>query len=381
MKSIVVVGAQWGDEGKGKVVDYMAASFDYIARCAGGHNAGHTVIYNGNRFVLQLIPCGILRPGKHAVIGAGVVVDPAALVAELDSLRPDGHRRARQVAPQQPRAPDLSLSSPDGKSGGSGARRGQNWHHFARHRPRLRRQDVAFRAARLRFDGAGAIPRETRASGAGKRRHLPCGLWSRPRGRRPCGQVSRICGAAAAACRGRLGADQSSSRRRAFGAFRGRAGHHAGHRLRHLSVRDLLERHGGRRLHRPGRGARRASPALPALPRPIPRAWAAAHFPRRCPISTPAKCAIAAKSTAPSPAVRGAADGSICPCCAMRIMLNGITSLIVTKLDVFDTQREIQVCVGYCYKGAPINEMPAASRGFRSHSPGISHAARLASLH
>src|SRR5437870_13764447 len=90
MKSIVVVGAQWGDEGKGKVVDYMAASFDYIARCAGGHNAGHTVIYNGSRFILQLIPCGILRPAKHAVIGAAVVVDAAALVAELDNLSAAG---------------------------------------------------------------------------------------------------------------------------------------------------------------------------------------------------------------------------------------------------------------------------------------------------
>src|SRR5712664_1096474 len=90
MKSIVVVGAQWGDEGKGKVVDYLAASFDYIARCAGGHNAGHTVIFNGHRFVLQLIPCGILRPGKHAVVGSGVVVDPAALVAELDTLAKAG---------------------------------------------------------------------------------------------------------------------------------------------------------------------------------------------------------------------------------------------------------------------------------------------------
>src|SRR5665213_1874646 len=90
MKSIVVVGAQWGDEGKGKVVDYMAASFDYVARCAGGHNAGHTVIYDGHRFVLQLIPCGILRPGRRAVIGTGVVVDPAALVAELDNLKKAG---------------------------------------------------------------------------------------------------------------------------------------------------------------------------------------------------------------------------------------------------------------------------------------------------
>src|SRR5260370_378994 len=82
MRSVVVVGAQWGDEGKGKVVDYLAGSFDYIARVAGGHNAGHTVIIGKDRYVLQLIPCGILRPKQHAVIGTGTVVDPAALVAE-----------------------------------------------------------------------------------------------------------------------------------------------------------------------------------------------------------------------------------------------------------------------------------------------------------
>src|SRR6202165_164580 len=86
MNIVLVVGAQWGDEGKGKVVDYLAGSFEYIARVAGGHNAGHTVIIGTDRFVLQLIPCGMLRPGRHAVIGTGVVVDPAALVAELDSL-------------------------------------------------------------------------------------------------------------------------------------------------------------------------------------------------------------------------------------------------------------------------------------------------------
>src|SRR5260221_2259702 len=90
MKSVVVVRAQWGDEGKGKVVDYLAGAFDYIARVAGGHNAGHTVIIGKDRFVLQLIPCGILRPKQQAVIGAGVVVDPAALVAEIETLSKAG---------------------------------------------------------------------------------------------------------------------------------------------------------------------------------------------------------------------------------------------------------------------------------------------------
>jgi adenylosuccinate synthase len=90
MNSVVVVGAQWGDEGKGKVVDYLAGSFEYIARVAGGHNAGHTVIIGTNRYVLQLIPCGILRPGRHAVIGTGVVVDPAALVNEIETLAKAG---------------------------------------------------------------------------------------------------------------------------------------------------------------------------------------------------------------------------------------------------------------------------------------------------
>jgi adenylosuccinate synthase len=86
-KAVAVIGAQWGDEGKGKVVDYLASSFDYTARYAGGHNAGHTVIFNGHRYVLQLIPSGILREGRKAVIGPGTVVDPIALVAELENLK------------------------------------------------------------------------------------------------------------------------------------------------------------------------------------------------------------------------------------------------------------------------------------------------------
>jgi adenylosuccinate synthase len=89
-KAVAIVGAQWGDEGKGKVVDFLASSFDYTARYAGGHNAGHTVIFNGHKYVLQLIPSGILRPGKKAIIGPGTVVDLTALLSELENLKKSG---------------------------------------------------------------------------------------------------------------------------------------------------------------------------------------------------------------------------------------------------------------------------------------------------
>src|SRR6476469_3574443 len=71
-KSAVILGAQWGDEGKGKIVDVLSEKFSVVARYAGGHNAGHTVIINGRRFVLQLVPCDVLRPGCSSVIGKGV---------------------------------------------------------------------------------------------------------------------------------------------------------------------------------------------------------------------------------------------------------------------------------------------------------------------
>lgn len=87
---LVVVGAQWGDEGKGKIVDLLAGRFAWIARYQGGHNAGHTVVAGERRFILQLIPCGILRPGCRAAIGNGVVVDPQALVDEIATLEQAG---------------------------------------------------------------------------------------------------------------------------------------------------------------------------------------------------------------------------------------------------------------------------------------------------
>jgi len=86
----VILGAQWGDEGKGKIVDVLSERFDVVARYAGGHNAGHTVIIQGRKFVLQLIPCGVLRPGCIGVIGNGVVLDPMAFLSEVQKLKDAG---------------------------------------------------------------------------------------------------------------------------------------------------------------------------------------------------------------------------------------------------------------------------------------------------
>src|SRR6267154_5848689 len=88
--NLVVLGAQWGDEGKGKIVDLLTPNFSIVGRYQGGHNAGHTVYVNGAKFILRLIPSGILHPGITCVIGNGVVVDPQALFAEVDELTKAG---------------------------------------------------------------------------------------------------------------------------------------------------------------------------------------------------------------------------------------------------------------------------------------------------
>ena len=90
MANVVVVGSQWGDEGKGKIVDWLSSRADVVVRFQGGHNAGHTLVIDGKVFKLSLLPSGIVRPNKLSIIGNGVVVDPWALIAEIDRLREQG---------------------------------------------------------------------------------------------------------------------------------------------------------------------------------------------------------------------------------------------------------------------------------------------------
>jgi adenylosuccinate synthase len=90
MTNVGVIGAQWGDEGKGKIVDWLSERADVVVRFQGGHNAGHTLVIGDKTFKLSLLPSGVVRPDKMSVIGNGVVVDPWALVDEIEQLRKQG---------------------------------------------------------------------------------------------------------------------------------------------------------------------------------------------------------------------------------------------------------------------------------------------------
>ena len=265
--NIAVLGAQWGDEGKGKIVDLLTPSFSVVARYQGGHNAGHTVYVDGQKFVLHLIPSGILHPGVTCVIGNGVVIDPQALFAEVDMLAELGVDVGDRLVDQRQGAPDPAVSPRARRAVGGAPRRAQDRHDVARHRPGLRGQDRPPRHPRRRPRRAAARPcwptrcarTSPRATALIRRRRD--GLRSR---------CSTSCSAAWVRLRPWVTDVSVVSRRGPSGRprrpLRRRAGHAARHRSRHLSVRHLVERDDRRRAHRPRRraqGDRRACSAWP----------------------------------------------------------------------------------------------------------------------
>ena len=122
-QSVVVIGAQWGDEGKGKVVDLLTDRVQAVVRFQGGHNAGHTLVINGVKTALNLIPSGIMRPGVSCLIGNGVVLSLSALLSEIEKVEATGASVRDRLFISE--AAPLVLPT----------------HHRQGHRPRLRRQD------------------------------------------------------------------------------------------------------------------------------------------------------------------------------------------------------------------------------------------------
>ncbi len=357
MKAIAVVGAQWGDEGKGKVVDFLAGSFDYSARYGGGHNAGHTVIVNGNRYILQLIPCGILRPGKKAIIGAGVVVDPAALVAELDSLSKGGVEVDGR----------LFLS---------------NRAHliFPFHRELEKASEVARGPHRIGTTSRGIGPAyEDKMARRGLR---VCDLMATERFER---KLERDIEEKDAFSRAAYG--QALDTAEIFKTYRA-----LGERIRSYvtDTSALVNRalaNGESVLFEGAQGTMLdidhgtypyvtsssatsggACTGLGVAPTRVTgvigvtKAYTTrvggGPFPTEMPD-------LDAKAVRDSGNEYGAVTGRPRRCGWLDLVMlryaaqvNGIDSLVVTKLDVFDTQAEIQVCTGYRYKGSKLDEMP-----------------------
>lgn len=389
MKSVVVVGAQWGDEGKGKVVDYLAGSFDYIARVAGGHNAGHTVIIGSEKHILQLIPCGILRPDRHAVIGTGVVVDPAALVKEIETLATAG----------------IDVS---------GRLHVSNRAHliFPYHRELDRAAESARGANKIGTTSRGIGPAyEDKMARRGLRM---CDLLE-PRLFRE--KAARVVAEKNALAKGAYGADVDFSHEVDVTL-------RLGERIREYicDTAELVNRaldEGKSVLFEGAQGTMLdidhgtypfvtsssatsggATTGMGVPPTKIKNVLGVSKayttrvgggpFPTEMPD-------LDAKEVRERGNEFGAVTGRPRRCGWLDLavlryakMINGIDSLAVTKLDVFDTQREIQVCVGYKYKGQPIQEMPALAEEYEHVTPqyktlpgwcsptyGVKHADRL----
>ena len=147
-RNVVVVGTQWGDEGKGKIVDWLTDHAQGVVRFQGGHNAGHTLIIGGKKTILRLIPSGIMRPGSACYIGNGVVLSPEALFKEIGELEAAGRRRPEAPVHFRSHHADPAVSRRHRPGARSAPRRGQDRHHRARHRPGVRRQGRPPRLAR-----------------------------------------------------------------------------------------------------------------------------------------------------------------------------------------------------------------------------------------
>jgi adenylosuccinate synthase len=368
MKSVVVVGAQWGDEGKGKVVDYLAGSFDYIARVAGGHNAGHTVIIGKERFVLQLIPCGILRPKQHTIIGPGVVVDPAALVAEIEMLAKGGvdvngrlhiSNRAHLIFPYH-RELDRAAEAARGANAIGTTSRGIGPAYEDKMARRGLRVADLLDAGLFREKASRVVAEKNRVAQGAYGAQVDFSHEVDETLKLGEKIKSYICDTAELTNRA---LDEGKSV-----LFEGAQGtmldiDHGTYPF----VTSSSATSGGAAT---GMGV---PPTKIRHVLGISKAYTTrvggGPFPTEMPD-------LEAKEVRDRGKEFGAVTGRPRRCGWLDLaelryakMINGIDSLVITKLDVFDTQREIKVCVGYSYKGSPIHEMPALAEEYDRVTP------------
>ena len=362
-----MLGAQWGDEGKGKIVDMLTPHFSTVARYQGGHNAGHTVYVEGRKFVLHLIPSGILHPGVTCIIGNGVVVDPQALFKEVDELARmgvdvDGRLLRQREGARHPAVPPRARRAVRGA-----ARRAQDRHDVARHRPGLRGQDRPPRHPRLR---PARRPRR--------------------RSRRRCARTSARATGSSRTPRSTGSRCSTSWSRTASGSGHGPA---TSSLFLHRAIADgkavmfegaqatLLDiDHGtypfvtssnasiGGVLHRPRRAAARN--------RRRARRGQGVHHARRRRAAADRAVGALADRLRESGQEYGASTGRPRRCgwfdavvVRYSARINGLDAIALTKLDVLDGLPEVRLCTGYRTASGIVTEFPADLRVLASAEP------------
>ena len=362
MANVVVVGAQWGDEGKGKIVDWLSVAADVVVRFQGGHNAGHTLVVDGKTYKLALLPSGIVRPGKLSVIGNGVVLDPYHLIDEIEKIRAQGVEvtpNNLKIAENVPlilalhRELDAHRESADfgGVKIGTTKRGIGPAYEDKVGRRAIRLMDLAEPES---LDGKIArllAHHEPLRRGMG----LPAPTAAAIKRRTDDG------GAEGAALHGAdLRAAGRRAPRRQAHPVRGRAGRAARRRPRHLSLRHLVE-HRRRRRRRPAPASGRApSATCSASPRPTRRASAAGR-------SRPNSTTRSAARIGQRGAEFGTNTGRPRRCgwfdavlTRQTVKTSGIDGVALTKLDMLDGFETIKVCSRYRLDGEEIDYLPAS---------------------
>jgi adenylosuccinate synthase len=350
MPSIVIVGAQWGDEGKGKVIDLLAEQADAVIRFQGGNNAGHTIVRHGETWKFHLIPSGILYPGKTCIIGNGVVIDPKVLLGEIDGLRQRGvdvsglkiSANAHVIMPYHIIL-DHSGEAKLGKLAIGTTRRGIGPCYADKaSRLGIRVQDMLDEKILKKKILAALEPKNALLRPF--ERHPEFGPAARPAADDGGPAHRRPPPRAAHRRHGRAGVARAG--RRPARALRGRPGRAARHRSRHLSLRDLLEHHRGGGVRRGGR-----------RPKDLDEIWGVAKayvtrvgagpFPSELDDETGEQLRARGHefgTTTGRPRRTGWLD-IVGLRYAARI--NSLTALAITKLDVLSGLDRIKVCTRY----------------------------------
>jgi adenylosuccinate synthase len=136
MSNVTVIGAQWGDEGKGKIIDWLSNRAEMVVRFQGGNNAGHTIVVGDKTYKLSLLPSGVVQ-GKRSIIGNGVVVDPWSLLEEIAKVGAAGLKVTPDLLVLAENAVPGAAAAPRAGRAARGSRRPEDRHHQARHRPHL----------------------------------------------------------------------------------------------------------------------------------------------------------------------------------------------------------------------------------------------------